>query len=309
MLVAKSPKDEQAWRLRVEATLRVHEFALARDALKQLATIVNPEYLGEYDTRLAEATGDTERGLAGREQLAKEQPSALRLTAWAAALAQVGRVDEAIAIIPKAAAAVRDNPPQLIAWLLFQWGRSYELKGEPAVAREFFAAAHARLPGYVEATAHLAQALMATGDRAAASTLISGALELDRQPELLALAVELGRSELADAARAEWDRYVTALPLAFSDHAARFYLGVGRNPARALELARINHANRDTRDARSLVVEAALAAGDPASACAVVDPLVSGGTRAQRFVAWRALSKCGRTSDADRLARDLGIVR
>jgi tetratricopeptide (TPR) repeat protein len=235
------------------------------------------------------------------------------------ALAQAGRADEAIALIPKGAAAVRDNPTQLIAWLLFQWGRCYELKGELATARDFFAAAHERLPGYMEATTHLAQTMIATGDRAGAARLVDealggttatssdgGAPASHRHPELLALAAELGHPELAEEARTEWERYVAALPLAFSDHAARFYLK--RDPARALELARVNHANRDTPEARALVVEAALAAGDTKAACAVVEPLIKAGTHAQRFLAWQALSRCGRAADAERLGRDLGIV-
>ena len=306
--VARTPHSDIAWRLRVTTLLRVHEFAAARDALKQLAPLVHPSQLVEHELALADAIGDSERALAGREQLASVFPSPQNLTLWAASLAQAGRFDEALALVPKAAAAVRDNPPQLLAWLLFQWGRIYELKGEPATAREFFAAAHARLPGYVEATAHLAQTMIATGDRAAAKQLVDAALATDRHPELLALAVQLGRSELLAEARAAWERYVKALPLAFADHAARFYLGVGADPARALELARINHGNRDTRDARALVVEAALAANDTAAACEVVDPLVTSGTRAQRFIAWRALTRCNRAGDAERLARELGIT-
>lgn len=311
-LVEKTPRDERAWRLRVEALTRVHEFTAAREAMKQLGQVVHPSHLVEYEIALADATGDTERALAGREQLVKQRASAERLTLWAASLAQAGRTDEAIALIPKAAAAVRDNPPQLIAWLLFQWGRCHELAGQHALAREFFAAALARMPGHVEATTHLAQALLATGDAVAAKQLVTAALAEakapeHRHPDLLALAAELGQPQLADEARAAWERYVAALPLAFADHAARFYMK--RDPARALVLATQNLANRPTRDARALVVEAALAAGDAAGACAVVDPLVSGGTRAQRFVAWQALSRCGRTSDAERLGRDLGIVR
>src|SRR5690606_29189626 len=160
---------------------------------------------------LAEAAGDAERALAMRAELATKYPNPMHLTAWAVALAQVGRSDEAIAIIAKAAAAVRDNPPQLIAWLLFQWGRIYELHGEPATAREFFAASHARLPGYVEATTHLAQAMITTGDTAAAKRLVHEALVRDRHPELLALAVQLGETELAGEACAAWERYVEAL--------------------------------------------------------------------------------------------------
>jgi tetratricopeptide (TPR) repeat protein len=310
-LVKQSPNNDRAWRLRVDALMRVHDFAAARIALARLAALVDPSHLVEPELGLADASGDVERVIAGRARLANEFASAERLTLWAATLAQAGRTDEAIAIIPKAAAAVHDNPPQLIAWLLFQWGRCYELKGELATAREFFTASLARMPRYLEARTHLAQTLIATRDTAASRKLVDEGLAAaaPAHPELLALAVELGHSELADKARTEWERYVAALPLAFSDHAARFYLAVGKNPARALELARINHKNRDTRDARALVAEAALAAGDAAAACAVVDPLISGGTRAQRFVAWQALSRCGRTSDAERLARDLGIVR
>jgi tetratricopeptide (TPR) repeat protein len=373
MLVKSSPDAEETWRLRVMALLRVHRFADARVALKKLATFVHPSKLVEHEITLVEASGDTERALAMRAELAKQAPNAQNLTVWAAALAQAGRADEAIAIIPKAAAAVRDNPTPLIAWLLFQWGRCYELKGELATAREFFAAAHERLPGYLEATTHLAQTMIATGDRAGASRLVDEALGAPlatsgedgptamskdggaparssdggpttassdsgtparssdrgpmaassdsgtpatsrdgrahanhRHPELLALAAELDHPELADEARAEWERYVAALPLAFSDHAARFYLK--RDPARALELARLNHENRDTPEARALVVEAALAAGDPKAACAVVEPLVKTGTHAQRFLAWQALSRCGREADAERLGRELGIV-
>ena len=327
-LVEKSPQLEQTWRLRVTALLRVHRFADAHVALKRLAAFVHPSRLVEYEIVLVEASGDTEGALAMRAERMKQAPTAQNLTVLAAALAQAGRADEALALIPKAAAAVRDNPPYGIAWLLFQWGRVHELKGSFATAREFFAAAHARLPGYVEATMHLAQAMIATGDRAGAARLVDETLAAEatrahaagdagaandagmrvhhRHPELLALAAQLGHPELAAEARREWERYVAALPLAFSDHAARFYLT--RDPARALELARVNHANRDTPEARALVVEAALAAGDVKAACAVVEPLVSRGTHAQRFLAWQAVSRCGRSADAERLGRELGIV-
>jgi hypothetical protein len=66
---------------------------------------------------------------------------------------------------------------------------------------------------------------------------------------------------------------------------------------------------RDTREARALFAAAALAAGDAAAACAVVDQVVSSGTRGQKFVAWQALSRCGRTIDSEQLARALGIVK
>src|SRR3569623_2845394 len=183
--------------------------------------------------------------------------------------------------MPTAAAAAHDNPPELLSWLLFQWGRRYERKGDFAAARGVYAEAHRRMPGYLEATAHLAQAVMQTGDTAGAKKLVEAALADDRHPTLLGLAVQLGHPELLDEAKREWERYVAALPEAFSDHAARFYLTV--DPARALVLAKANLANRDTPEARALLGEAALAAGDAATACDAVAPLVDGkAPKAQR---------------------------
>jgi hypothetical protein len=132
-------------------------------------------------------------------------------------------------------------------------------------------------------------------------------LKTDRQPSLLDLAAQLGIGSVEEA-RAEWERYVTTLPKAFADHAARFYLGVGKNPQRALELARQNLANRDVPEARELVIQAALAAGDTATACEVAGPLIDAALRAHRFAAWQAFSRCGRTDEANRLAKDLGIT-
>ncbi len=138
--------------------------------------------------------------------------------------------------------------------------------------------------------------------------MVAEALAGEHHPALLALAAQLGLGTV-EAARAEWERYVTALPAAFSDHAARFFLGVGHDPRRALVLAQANLANRDTPEARELVVQAALAAGDTAQrrarppARSRTSPL-----RAQRFAAWQAFGRCGRAADANRLAKDLGIT-
>jgi tetratricopeptide (TPR) repeat protein len=307
-LVQLAPDHAGARTLRFTALMRVHDFDAARRAVEDLAKVLSPSLRLEHEVALADAIGDANGALAGRREIASVFPSPQNLTLLAVTLAREARYEEALALVPTAAAAVRDNPPVLLAWLLFQWGRIYELKGELATAREFYAAANTRLPGSVEATAHLAATMNATGNRSEAKQLVGRALADNRHPELLALATELGDVALLDEARAAWERYVAALPLAFADHAARFYLGVGRDPKRAFELARINQQNRDTREARTLMIEAALAIDDAPSACALVEPIVRRGTRAQQFLAWQALSTCGRTADAERLARTLGIA-
>lgn len=295
--VAKAPAEPRAWQTRAQVLTRVHELAGARAALDQLRPLIRePGELEGLATTIDEAAGAASAARA-REQLARDYPDPTTLTRWAASLATAGRYDDALAVMRKVPATVHDNPAELIAWILFQWGWIYEQKGQPAAARELYEASRARL-ATLDATVHLAQTIRATGGDP--SALVTAALADNRHPELLVLAGE------RDEARLAWERYVAALPRAFAGRAARFYLDEGRDPARALALARIDHANRDTGETRSLVVEAALAAGAPAAACELA-PGLTGGTPAQRFTAWRAFMTCGRSDQAAALAARLGI--
>ena len=325
--VEDAPADPAAWRARVQVLTRVHQFEKAREALEKWKKLArDPSEWQDAAATLDEATGHLDRSQPVRDESARIYPSTTNLVLRAGGLGVAGKLDEALALMPKAAAALHDNAPELMTWIYFQWGRLYEQKGELASAREFFAAARERLPT-LEATAHLVQTMAATGEEAEARKVVEEALAQDRNrnPELLGLAAQLGHPELAGEAREAWERYVAALPEAFADHAARFYLAAGARvtdtrapgaspagayPARALELAEKNLANRDTREARALVVEAALAAGDSKTACATAEPLIApGGLRSERFAAWKALSACGRKDEADRLARELGITK
>ncbi|MEO8843693.1 MAG: tetratricopeptide repeat protein [Kofleriaceae bacterium] len=296
------------WDIRTRVLTAIHDFSAAREALIHVKKLsLSDDQWIELSTAIDEAAGRRDRSIPARAEGAKRWPSATNLTVYAASLAFLGQFDAGIALIPKAAKSINDNSPETFAWLLFQWGRLYEQKGDFASARAFYQAAHDRLPGYVEANAHLALTMISTGDTAGAKRVVADALKTDQQPSLLELAAQLGIGPV-EAARAEWERYVTTLPKAFADHAARFYLGVGKNPQRALELARINLANRDVPEARELVIQAALAAGDTAAACEVAGPLIDAPLRAHRFAAWQAFSRCGRTDEANRLAKDLGIT-
>ena len=296
--IKAAPDEPMAWKARVQALSRVHRFADARVALERYKALAPKEWQ-ELAATIDEATGHPELAAPVREDTARILVRPGTLTQLATNLALRGKLDEALALIPKAAAAAHDNSPVLYSWLYFQWGRLYEQGGQFARARDLFAEAHRRMPGYLEAIVHLAGAMTATGQDP--TTLVAAALAHNPHPELLALA-----GKTAEAKQA-WDRYLAALPEAFSDHAARFYLGAGADPIRALALAQANLANRDTPDARALVVEAALAAKDPTAACRVVDPLLTAPLRAQLFIAWRAVVACGRKADADRLAATLGI--
>jgi len=298
---AEDANNPRAWAMRIAILIQAHQFTEAElrlDDFKRLAR--DPSEWEPPAATLDEARGNPEGARVVRERAAELHPTAANLTNLAANLAMRGQLDGAIALIPRAAAALRDPSPVLVAWLLVQWGRLYVQKGEPAAARQLFAEAHARMPGYVDATVQLATAIRATGGDPTA--LAAGALAAEpHHPELLALA---GRT--ADAAEA-WTTYLQSpLDHAFADHAARFYLGPGSAPAKALGLATSNFLNRQTLDARALLVEAELANTLAKSACDRAEPLATG-SRAHQFLAWRAYAACGQTAEADRLARTLGI--
>lgn len=307
--IEKQPASIDAHVMRARVQLAVHAFADARATLARLAELGDTRYAPELQVDLDQATGKLDTTVAARKARVELGADAVSLTLYAAALADTGRVDEGIAQIALASQRLRSNTPQYLAWLLFQWGRLYEQKGQLALARDFFAEAHRRLPAHVEATVHLAQALAGTGDRKGARALVLEG-EPDRQhPSLLALAGVLASdSARAAAATKAWERYVAALPSAFADHAARYYLDSGNNSRRALELAEVNLAARDTPAARALLVEAALAEGDPVRACGEAKPLETA-QRREQFVAWRAYTACGQKADAERLSTELGIRR
>ena len=299
--VAREPSRRTAWQIRAQVLIRVHDVAGARAALDRLRRLGREpgelEGLAATIDELAGGAAAAARAAAYREHMARDYPDPTTLTQWANSLAAAGRSDEALAVMQRVPAVIHDNPPELLSWILFQWGRIFEQRGELATARAFYAAAHARMPT-VEITAHLAQATAATaGDP---SALVTAALAEDRHPSLLALAGQL------DEAQRGWERYVAALPRAFAGHAARFYLDHRRDPARALALAQLDHAGRDTPEVRALVVEAALAAGTTAAACELA-PGLARGAPAQQFLAWRAFTACRRTDEAAALAARLGI--
>lgn len=308
--VETTPGDPLAWSLRVQALTITHQFAEARELLPRIA---DADTRADLALALGQASGSLalDDVIAQRAARATQHREASTLTLYAVTLAEAGRYDEAVALIPRAAAALRSNTAGYLAWLLFEWGRIHELRGALATARDCFAEAHRRLPAYVEATAHLIATLFQTGDRDGARALAASAAAADPHPELRALAY--GHAATKDPAEAQaiaraWRRYTDALPLAFAAHAARALLALGTDPRGALALAEQDVANRPTAEAKELVLEAALAIhDDPQLACDRAAPFVTAGSQRQQFLAWQALSACGRSDDADALARRLRI--
>src|SRR5262249_46324067 len=127
---------------------------------------------------------------------------------------------------------------------------------DPNLAALWYQRAIAYLPGYVKARVHLAEIHVSQGQTSDAKALLLPALS-SGDPEvrwrLADVLVAQGRFDEAegqlDAARAGFEEFLGRHLLAFADHAAEFYAGSGSDLRRALELARMNVANRPTRRA------------------------------------------------------------
>jgi tetratricopeptide (TPR) repeat protein len=127
---------------------------------------------------------------------------------------------------------------------------------DPGLAALWYRRAIAYLPGYVKARVHLAESFTSQGQPRDAEVLLLPALS-SSDPEvhwrLADALMAQGRFQAAEnqleAARSGFDELLGRHLLAFADHGAEFYAGSGNDCRRALDLARINCANRPTRRA------------------------------------------------------------
>jgi hypothetical protein len=109
------------------------------------------------------------------------------------------------------------------------------------------------LPGYTKARVHLAEIHALSGRSEVAEALLvppltSGDPEVPwRLADALVARSRYGEAEEhMDAARFGFETLLERHLLAFADHGAEFYAGSGNDLCRALDLARVNVANRPT---------------------------------------------------------------
>ncbi len=154
-------------------------------------------------------------------------------------------------------------------------GEIAALQGDRDLARAHLAAALAEEPEALRIRLMLADLLLAGGGDEAALDLLEPAPDVDGVLLRRAIAAErLGRFALFDAARTELSRrFRQNLDLGLTAHAreeARFYLEVERDPPLALARARLNWDLQHEIEDAQLLIDAAMAAGEPAAAAPVL---------------------------------------
>jgi len=179
--------------------------------------------------------------------------------------------EESERLFEQARAKYRDVSPFPVAWMDFQRGALLERQGDRARAKPYFEEAHRALPGFAHPAAHLAALETPANALAILEPLVGKTDDPEVDVAYADALRRLGRADEVKAplarARARYDELVQKHALGFADHAAQFYLGLGRDPARALVLARQNAMNRATEPALDLWITAALLAGNHDEAC------------------------------------------
>lgn len=260
--VDQVPRDPRSFVARARLAGLFHRFAAALDDLDAAAALgLDRRSVDRERAAVCQAVGRYDEALALHRQGLSIQQDFWTLGAMARCRAESGEVDEAESWFLAARRVFRGVSPFPPAVLEFQCGQMWLAQGGLVSARVWLESATRRLPSYVPAHGHLAEADAAEGRVAVAiERLRRLALASDDPDYATRLARLLGRCEASTEARfwrahaaARYEELMAHHPEAYADHAAEFWLTVGGDPQRALRLARWNLALRATPRAQALV--------------------------------------------------------
>lgn len=247
---------------------RFHRFERAKTLLDQaLSAGHSKREIDVERASLLQATGQYQESLIVRERLVKQDAGIDTLGGLATLLAEMDQWGAAENFYAAALDADDGVSPVPCGQLLFEWGVSAMRRGSLDRAEAVFAELATILPQHVPGRGHRAEVALARGELDAAAALITPLAETSDDPEYRAIYAEIlaarGDSNAAREAELAAEAYELLLarrPEAYADHAAAFFMGVGKRPERALELALANLELRDTPRSRKLVARAQHAA-------------------------------------------------
>jgi len=247
--------------VQAEVASGAHCFADARDHLSRAASLGAPcDEIERHLLSIDQACGmNLDAVLAARRRIATASGRLEDLVPLGAVLADLDRFAEAALVYRRAFSSYGDVSPFPLAWVCFQLGKlwgEFVCEPKPDLAALWYQRAIAYLPAYVKARVHLAEIYASQGQFVEAEALLMP-IALSRDPEvqwrLADVLIAQGQIEEAEtqleAARLGFEDLLGRHMLAFVDHAAELYAGSGNDRRRALELARLNAANRPTRRA------------------------------------------------------------
>jgi tetratricopeptide (TPR) repeat protein len=270
-LVAARDGDPKAHVTRATVLSAVHEFAAAGKELDRAADLKGEkaEIDGERAAILL-AVGREDEAAALLPATDDVPPSYLALRGGVEA--RLGHAAESDRLFELARAKYRDVSAFTIAGMDFEHSRALELAGDRARARAYLSESATVMPSYAHAVVHLAS--LEPPDRALAR--LEALEKTSDDPDVLGGEADALRragraaeaAAMADRAHRRFEEVLARFPRAYADHAASFFLGMGRDPQRALTLAHANAENRPTDEAIELWLTAAEVAASHDETCA-----------------------------------------
>ena len=275
--IARAPSDPALYLQRATQQQTLHRFAAARLDLEQARTLGGD--VAPLEAELDYAEGKYDRAIPVLRATAAADPTMRSVARLAALEHALGREAEARQAFDAAVGLVRDTNPVPVAWLEFQRAMFEIDVGQPEKAIQLFRTALRRTPDWVSAQEHLAEVLAEVGQVDPAIAIYESIVKRSSDPEfkgaLASLYRRVGRANEADAlvatATAEYERMIRAYPEAMAAHASEFFLGVGGNPQRGLELAEADVRARPTVQGLTSLARAYLLTGQRAAAQATLE--------------------------------------
>jgi tetratricopeptide (TPR) repeat protein len=222
------------------------------------------------ETSILAAMGRYDDAMPRLEKRSKSERSTKNLAEQGALYASLGMYREAEGRLLEAEVQFRGLSPLGLVDVWFERARMWERAGSVDQARPLYVAAHRKMRHHVPVLLRLAS--LSSADEGIAM-LEPFTAESD-SPRLLAQLGVLQNQRAAGSgdaavqrARAAYDEAYLALPEAFAESGAHFFLGPGADPARAVSLAKKNAEVTATTDAFELLIMAALASKDTELLC------------------------------------------
>lgn len=263
----------------------IHRLSVAEQFLAKLDRQAIPQRDDQTAARLLRAEIAIQRGQydgveAELTMIAKALP-AFGDPSLALYHAKTGKPDEATRLLGEALTLTSPKDPQRRAWLSLQLGVVAMNRGELQAALQHFKNADAELADWWLVQEQIAEVHSRRDQHARAIEIFEQLVPTTDLPQhmdqLAALYRHAGKPEQADEwiarAAARWDQALAQFPESAMGHALQHYLQFGP-PARALELALANHANRPGGDAKVSLAQAYLQLGRAAEALPILEQVL-----------------------------------
>ena len=268
--------------IQAQVASMMHRFADARHFLARAEVGgASPADVNRVLLNVDQACGaNLGKVLDERRETARKSARTEDLVALGALLADLREFADAERTYGQALEAYRETSPFPVAWACFQLGMLWgELVPEPQADRaaRWYRTAIDCVPGYTKARVHLAEIYGFSGRASDAEALLLPAISSGdpevrwRLADVLASQKRYPEAEgHMQAARLGFEALLERHLLAFADHGAEFYAGSGNDWRRALDLARVNVANRPTLRAFEQAHDIAVNAGDMEAASQIL---------------------------------------